>query len=204
MGELAKILAAIFSSAGLSEWFFEWLDKRKKRKAYEKVLDNVSIYDSMNKIINHSNIQRVMIFRLDQSHLIGRSAYVYCIKEAFSSPFKGEKQDYQNYPVDETYIRMVQTLYQEDLVIHTDTMPEGVLKDIYTAYGIKYSLVSRLCDGKIADGEHVLPVIFYISLASSLGYEEDGEHGTISSSQTKVLIRAELNKIRNLYMKYYS
>lgn len=203
MTHFYKFLQALFQNQFITDWVLRKLDKKHSGKAKQKFLDSVSVYDSMNTILNETNIQRILVFRIVYDEMVGSHNRLDCIKGVFTSPFKNEMDEYQDYEVDEEYIRMLRDLYNGDIeyIEGKRSIIRGLLGDIYKANGVRYSLITRICDGKTRDKKGVL---IYLSLASSFTKAESGDNGSLDSAKSRVVINNELNKIRKYYRRYYS
>jgi hypothetical protein len=125
VNELLKLINRIFPSP---------------RHQVEKI---VNIYDQMHRIIEETPVERFLIFK---SHNGGgvikpnTPLYSSVIYEDYTAPFKSVKDVYQRIEADEEYLRMlVEMIQKKSIILKTEKLPPGLLKNIYKAEGVKYA-----------------------------------------------------------------
>jgi len=150
---IAAILAALLGGSGLHRIFREVKDRLNSAKSKEAFLDISLIYEAMHDIVANTTINRVLILATHNGgHEIkpGTKLYGSVLYETVAQPFVSVKASYQNIPLDAAYVQvLVELLTNGSVGTVTDTMPKGVLKDLYEREGVKFSKLFYLADNNL-------------------------------------------------------
>jgi len=163
-------------------WSGRFVSSSFTRKQIKKI---VEIYEVMNSVLNSTQIQRILIFKVHNGGNFIRPSsgmYVSVIYEDYRSPFSSVKEKYQKIPIDREYAKMLlEVMENKKCTFETDKLRDGLLKDIYIADGVKKSVISLLKEEKKA--------IYFCSMATS----QIGEF----TMKEKLDIDIAINKIKN-------
>jgi hypothetical protein len=190
---LLGILLTLMSSI-VTMWFKHRLDRKayEKKHAFSKTLPAVhEVYSILNTIKGETEASRVLILKAENgggrpnlgSHL--KSSVLY---EVFDAPLETVRKLWQNQPLDEDYIKVLNQLIiteEKKCMVNVAKLQKGsLLRDNYEANGVKYSHIYE-----IAEREHS-----YLYL--SVNYTE-GEN----DAHAKDIERACVNQLRVLFKK---
>jgi hypothetical protein len=122
--------------------------KRESRSIASKNIDNtVAIYTALQSIPTHQCKRRIVF----KAHNGGKAidsrtqTRVSIMYEDFHDPFTSVIDEVQGWRMDESYARMVNKLCKEKfLILSTEEMEKGRLKDLYESSGVKFSCLHYL------------------------------------------------------------
>ncbi len=128
-------------------WNFLKIKSQAKSIASRNISDTVAIYTALQSIPTHQCKRRIIF----KAHNGGKAidsrtqTRVSVMYEDFHDPFVSIIEEVQGWRMDESYARMVNTLCKEKLLIlSTNSMEKGRLKDLYESTGVKYSCLHYL------------------------------------------------------------
>lgn len=105
----------------------------------------VKIYDAMNKVLEETNIERFLVFKVHNGGGVINPTgdlYVSVLYEDYRLPFSSVKTDYQKLPLDNSYAKMLVDIIKEKKVHYNITnMPEGLLRQIYSKDKVESSII---------------------------------------------------------------
>jgi hypothetical protein len=160
----------------------------------KKVIDlenNNEIQPIINRVINETSIQRVLVMKTENSGgkpRLGSHLYASIIYEAYKAPLSSTKNDYQRILVDDMYVKMLSDIGPtEHNTLSINKMKDGLLKRIYLRDGIKYSEVYYLTE---TDDSFI-----YITFSTT----DDNEK--FETPNDRVEIDIAVSKIRNIFEK---
>jgi L-amino acid N-acyltransferase YncA len=158
----AYMLSSAAAAKAIDVAWQAWLAKRKRKTAASDAIHAaMGIYTAM-KLVPADQCQRIVVFKAHNGGkaLDARShKYSSILYEDVRAPFESILQEYQGWLMDSQYLEMLQEVVNKGhATIHTNTMPDGKLKDLYEASGVTLSQVVYLGE----DGTN----IFYMSFAS--------------------------------------
>ena len=175
-------------------WFKHKLDKKayKKKHAFSKTIPSVhEVYSILNTIKGETDSNRAIILKAENgggrpnlgSHL--KSSVLY---EVFDSPLESVRKLWQNQPLDEEYIKILNKLIvteDKKCVVEVSKLPKGsLLRENYEANNVKTSHVYE-----IAEREHS-----YLYLSINYLSNDNNAHA-------RDIERACVNQLRVLFNK---
>jgi len=185
-------LIGLLSGGGLTKIILELIDKINTSKSRTAFEDISKIYDSMQNILDKTQMKRILIFashNSGQEIKAGVKLYTSVFYEKLNSPFKSVKQEYQDVPLDADYVNMlVEIMTKGEIIVHTNKIQNGLLKAIYDQEGVKLSIVLYLTDSKRKK-------VWYMSCSTN----EDTSELTKYESE---LIKKEADAIGKIIKKY--
>lgn len=147
----------------------------------------VGIYDTMHKLLETTDIERILIFKAHNGGGVikpNTPLFISVIYEDYCDPFGSVKELYQRLAIDEEYMRMLAILsVQRSIKLTPTSMTTGLLKDIYEGEGIKYAEKYYL--------GHDKKNIFYCSLGTSK------EGGWQDNAYQRMFIQLMVNNLKN-------
>jgi len=189
---IAAISAIIVALIGLIKVYAKSLSAKNKIDATTVLLDSQVIYDCIDEIVMKTSVKRCLIFMThNDKEVIKPSSKLYtsCLYERYEFPFASVKREYQNFPLDISYLKMLTSLMISERVdFIVSRMATSLLKDIYVLEGVKYSKVIYLFD---KDRKK----IWYMSVAT----DEDIE---VFSKVDYAVIMKNVNNIASIIIKY--
>lgn len=124
----------------------------------------VTIYDQMHFILEETPVERFLILKAHNGGGVikpNTPIYSSVLYEDYAHPFRSVKAQYQRLEADEEYLRMmVELIQKKSITLETGKIPNGLLKNIYQAEGVKYSQLFFLGNDK--------KNIYYCSCATSV------------------------------------
>lgn len=104
----------------------------------------INIYDTMHKVIEETDVQRIVICRVHNGGGVIQPTtplYISALYEDYTAPFKTVKDNYQKLLLDEDFIRVLHDLCTQKVVkIYTDDLKDGTLqKRVYVGEGVQYA-----------------------------------------------------------------
>lgn len=112
------------------------------KKQIQKV---VKIYDTMNRILEETVIQRCLVFKVHNTGGLIRPTtelFASVLYEDYRIPFTSVKEGYQRLPVDKEYIKMILDVMEKKKDFYeTESIPNGMLRDIYVREGVRNSII---------------------------------------------------------------
>ena len=128
-------------------WNFLKLKRDSKSIASKNIDNTVAIYTALQSIPAHQCKRRIVF----KAHNGGKAidsrtqTRVSIMYEDFHDPFLSIIDEVQGWRMDESYARMVNKLCKEKfLILATDEMEKGRLKDLYESSGVMYSCLHYL------------------------------------------------------------
>lgn len=175
---------------------FRYLAKRKENKVdlAQNTADIRQIHKIMQDIIDETLMNRFLVFVGEDSAGIlaaGKNLFVSCQYEKINKEEGLEPilDDIQRWKADESYYDIFSDMLRHgQAVIKTDTMPEGKLKDLYMAQGVKCAKVFHLMTTKKLDK------VFYCSIATTIRDE--------IKLEDKVKVDSAIDKLRTIFQKH--
>lgn len=108
----------------------------------------VLIFDTMNRILGESKVQRVLVLRAHNGGGIIKPSgdlYVSAIYDDYREPFEATKQDFQKLEADMQYAKTLLDVIQNGKVRYSiDNMPDGILKRVWKSIGVTHGLIYYL------------------------------------------------------------
>lgn len=118
----------------------------------EQIRKVVLIFDTMNRILGESKVQRVLILRAHNGGGIIKPSgdlFVSAIYDDYRDPFEATKQDFQRLEADMQYAKTLLDIIQNGKVKYSiDTMPDGILKRVWKSIGVTHGLIYFLGQDK--------------------------------------------------------
>lgn len=118
----------------------------------EQIRKLVLIFDTMNRILAESKVQRIVILRAHNGGGIIKPSgdlFISAIYEDYRYPFEASKQDFQKLQVDMNYARTLLDIIRNGKVEYiVEDMPDGIMKRIWQSIGVKHALVYFLAQDK--------------------------------------------------------
>jgi len=164
----------------------------KELKVITKNLTDVSeILKMMRDIVDSTRIERFIVFKGSNGGGVpkpGSEFYVTAIYEEHKDKEKHVKEKYTKISVDGHYIEMLTNIHKNGkCLLKVSEMPDCFLKRIYTAEDIAYSELYYLVNNKNE--------ILFCSLVTS--------QPEINDSKAKLEIELTIDKMRQIFKKYY-
>ena len=165
-----------------------WNSKAAKPKASTTVIKTVaSIYQSMQKVLMSSNVERILILKVENGGgkpKVGAHIYASAIMEVQKDPRITVLDNYQRLRADAGYVELLADLLtKEHVIINVSELPDCLLKTIYKAENIKYSEVYYLHATDEA--------IYYCSFATS-------QDEQFNDAKTQLAIEVAVNHITEI------
>lgn len=177
----------VFFEIGLE--IFKFISRLISRPS-KQIKKIVAIYDEMHKVIELTEAQKFIIFKAHNGGGLIRTntpLFVSALHEDYSTPFSATKEKYQQISVDGEYIRMLSTICEEKVIkFSTANMKEGLLKDIYTAEGVRYAEIYFLGQDR--------KNLYFTSIASAW------DNGWTKEPEQELVVKLAINTIRNNIM----
>lgn len=145
----------------------------------------------MHTIVNETECERFIIFKVENgggAPKVGAHIYISALMESYKSPIETFLDNYQKLRADASYILLLSNILASGKIdFSVENMEESLLRKIYRAENIKYSIIYHL---------HTTPeAIYYCSLATTK------ENERFSSPRTEVKIQLAINEIIELFKK---
>lgn len=145
----------------------------------------------MHTIVNETECERFIIFKVENgggAPKVGAHIYISALMESYKSPIETVLDNYQRLRADASYILLLSNLLASGKIDFTaESMEESLLRKIYRAENINYSVIYHL---------HTAPdAIYYCSLATTK------ENEKFNSPKTEIKIQLAINEIIELLKK---
>lgn len=188
------IIGAALASGGALHGLIVWVIKnnnKKKEKKYEQSYKGLrELYESIHLLLTSVHARRVAVLRCENGGGLpspGKTVYSSVTAEAYDNPKYAVRDLWQKRPVDRQYARLLGDLYDNGWVLlHTDTMLSGPLKDLYQRDGVNASLIVRVAQ--------VPGAFFYLSI----NFEKQLESVAALKPSERMLINNTANRLRRL------
>lgn len=187
MSDWIKLAIAIIGALGGAMTFARWYLDRRDRKAKEHVLDVfgriTEIYREITSLRDILGAARILVLRAENGGEIprvGHDLHSTVVYETFHA-VDAVSERWSQQKMDEEYVRLLARVIAEDqVVVHTDKLKKGHLKDIYLSTGIGHAIVSTL---RVSQKE-----FFYLSIAFTEPPREIGarDRDRIRSTRTRL------------------
>lgn len=178
----------------LVEWFIKrQTEKKEKDKAFTLIFEAINeVYHSMQVMLRECRANRILILKTTNGggrpKLSGR-LYSSVIYEVFEYPLSSVKDNWQNQQLDPSYMRI---LYEANnstdgrLIVKTDKLENGILKDVYVGSNIKEAWIYRVLERETE--------FIYLSV----NFTEEQEE----TPKMKNLFRVGTTNLKNLFSKH--
>lgn len=126
-------------------------DKVKRRKAFGNVFAKVhEVYSILNTLLADTEADRILILKTTNGGGKPKpsgSLYSSVIYEVYENPLESIRKNWQKQKLDAAYINVLLEVDKHDYHwVNVSTMEDGMLKDLYTATGIKKGLAIKLAE----------------------------------------------------------
>lgn len=191
-------LVALVTALGLGtvlktlvDW---WIASRKERKANDKAFTQVfkdvhEVYYVLLTMLRNCKADRVVVLKTTNGGgrpTLTGNLYSTVMYEAFEYPLQSVKSNWQNQLLDSQYMSMLFEMNKTGkLVVVTDALPQGILKDLYQKHGIVKSWVYRIHERETE----------YIYLSVNFTQNE------ADSPELSDLFRSGVSSLKNLFSK---
>jgi len=154
--DLTKILTALASlvvgTYGFVRWWIPRHEARKEAKRTAGGLKSLGVcYEVMEHIVHHeaSICDRAIILagHNDGGYPTAASPYYVSALHWVTKTAETHRKinDYKNLRVDNAYCAMLSNVMKNDFVVlNTETMPDGLLREIYRAEGVSHCVICHL------------------------------------------------------------
>jgi hypothetical protein len=166
-----------------------WL---KKDKAGEVIVRTAAMYDIMHNMVNVQSEYKIQRFLIISAHNGGENMHTFspqfttCRHEAIRPPVTSVRNDYQKLPTDHEYTQILMNVYVHKFVeLHTDEMPECLLKSIYQKEGVKHSRLFFI--------QHTKKEFIFGSIATV-----DDDREILKSPKVDIALRVAAAKLKQL------
>jgi hypothetical protein len=107
-----------------------------------------TIYSELDELKSNTKCDRVLILTAHNGGgkpRVGASIYVSALFETYDAGVRSIKESWQGRAVDSEYAKMLSVVEEDNIVvIHTEDLSPGILKDIYLTDKIKSSVVAKI------------------------------------------------------------
>lgn len=145
---IALITGGVFTA--IIKGIFDLVKSRSaKKNAFHNTINDLNfIYEELDALKSKASCDRVLVLSTKNGGGIpvpGASLYASILFETYDKSLASVKRSWQNRLIDESYVRILLRLEEEDIVtLDTKTMDDGLLKDIYTTSGVKKSVIAKI------------------------------------------------------------
>ena len=124
--------------------------EKNRKEVYKEHINNVKVYRKLTELRQSTSFDRILIFEGKNSDTAGKPLTTYTIKcvQASCNDYFAEKEvleKFHDFKPDPHYRSILGTITEpngnEILIINTETLPNGRLKEIYEANDIKCSII---------------------------------------------------------------
>ena len=150
---LIALIAFFGTTTGLN-LLKNFKEKRERKKNIEEVykehINNVKVYRKLTELRNSTSFDKILIFEGKNSDTAGKPLTTYnirCVQAACNDYFNEKEalEKFHNFKPDPHYRSILGLITEpsgsEILIIDTSSLPNGRLKEIYEAEGIKGSII---------------------------------------------------------------
>ena len=190
----AALLTALGLGPVLMKMVEYWISKRNNSKSKESGFSDVfeaihKTYYVLMNLLKKSNAKRILLLKTTNGGgrpQLSRKLYVSVMYEVYDDPLGSVKSDWQEQELDPQYLDLLFQMNKEGkLVVETEDLPAGMLRNVYESQGIKQSYIYKIVE---REKEYI-----YISFNFIDRYEAD--------AKMNELFRSGVTKLRLLFQK---
>ena len=120
----------------------------RKNAFYNTISDLNTIYEEMDELKSKAKCDRVLVITTTNGGGIpvpGANLYASILFETYDKSLGTIKGSWQNRLIDEGYVKTLLSLEEHGLiVVETEKMADGILKDVYMTSGIVKSVIAKI------------------------------------------------------------
>ena len=131
----------------------EWAKRRREKKPFSPVFTKVSeVYETLNEMMLEMGADRVVLLRSHNGGgkpQLGHALFSSVEYEAWGKGLRSIRRSWSKQRVDEVYIKMLRKLDESGyLDVYLETMPDGMLKELYFSNHVLASKVAKIHETK--------------------------------------------------------
>lgn len=191
---LLEFIASAGGSSLLTKaltWTNKWMKIKRASKANAGIKAIVDVYGEMDWILSQTDLDRAHIYFLEDSGKTPNAAipqYLTCIYETFGKPLISNRDDFERFLVDKSFISVFNVACEEGFCLVKKAEPfdaSSKLRDIMLAGKMHHNQFFLLAQTEVKS--------FYIALSSTTHTYDD------MNEDQRIKIRMGVDRIRGIF-----